>query len=473
MRTPASAVGRPSAPTWPILKSSRPACGQHRKPAARSPKTTRAHGPPPRRSLTAAGRRRCPQTDLPSSTDAAVAPETHGRAGALPAGGLLAFRSARGGLRMVGDALGGRRHRRPGGRACGASRARPRRSGTAAATAGATMRSTEPTCDGALDAVDGVELGRQLAAASRSAPSPTAPPARRAGAGAPRRRRPRSARRAPRSAASCARAPVDVAGEDDRGGGRAADHRRVRALERDRLEVLVEALREDDERAAVVARDDAEDDRPVEVDDRPADLGAVLELQLAHRLGRAVEARRGWRARPAAGCPLAALIARAIFFDDRGNSVPAVHCVGAVGRDGAAARQRAATRCRSARPGQPPRWASQTTAVSASRMPAQRSSGAMVVVDRPRASPSGCRTASCGPGWSRRRRCRRRVARSRARRARAATARTSRSRGSVGRAPGAGSARPAPRRCARSGRAARRRRRRGRAPSTAPGRWGP
>jgi len=29
---------------------------------------------------------------------------------------------------------------------------------------------------------------------------------------------------------------------------------------------------------AVVPRDHAEDDRPVEVDDRPADLGAVLEL---------------------------------------------------------------------------------------------------------------------------------------------------------------------------------------------------
>ena len=58
----------------------------------------------------------------------------------------------------------------------------------------------------------------------------------------------------------------------------------------DGLEVGVELLGEDDERAAVVARDDAEDDRAVEVDDRAPDLGAVLELPLAHRLGRAVEA---------------------------------------------------------------------------------------------------------------------------------------------------------------------------------------
>ena len=103
-------------------------------------------------------------------------------------------------------------------------------------------------------------------------------------------RRPRSARRAPRSAGPSRVRAVDLAGEHDRGGRRAADHRRVRALERDRLELVVEASREDDERAAVVARDHAEHDRPVEVDDRAADLGAVLELQPAHRLGRAVEA---------------------------------------------------------------------------------------------------------------------------------------------------------------------------------------
>ena len=59
----------------------------------------------------------------------------------------------------------------------------------------------------------------------------------------------------------------------------------LRALDRDRLEALVQALREDHERAAVVAGDDAEDDRAAEVDDRAADLGAVLELPLAHRLG--------------------------------------------------------------------------------------------------------------------------------------------------------------------------------------------
>ena len=94
---------------------------------------------------------------------------------------------------------------------------------------------------------------------------------------------------------------LDVAREHDRGGGRAADDRRVGALQRDRLEPLVQALGEDHERAAVVAGDDAEDDRPVEVHDRAPDLGAELELPLAHRLRRPVEARRGWRAPRAAG----------------------------------------------------------------------------------------------------------------------------------------------------------------------------
>jgi hypothetical protein len=74
----------------------------------------------------------------------------------------------------------------------------------------------------------------------------------------------------------------------------------------------------------VVAGDDAEDDRPAEVDDGAADLGAVLELAAPHRLGRAVESRQVGEHdhRPAAA---RALIARATFFDDSGNSVPAVH----------------------------------------------------------------------------------------------------------------------------------------------------
>ena len=72
----------------------------------------------------------------------------------------------------------------------------------------------------------------------------------------------------------------------------AADHRGERALERERAQVLVQLAREHHVRAAVVARDDQEHDRPVEVHHRARDLGAVLELQLAHRLGRAVEARQ-------------------------------------------------------------------------------------------------------------------------------------------------------------------------------------
>ncbi len=71
--------------------------------------------------------------------------------------------------------------------------------------------------------------------------------------------------------------------------------------------------------------------------------------------------------------PLAALIARAAFFDDRGNSVPAVKVSGpsvggkprrGTGRDSMPSRHT----------GQPPSRASSTTAVSASAIPAQRSS---------------------------------------------------------------------------------------------------
>src|ERR687893_383590 len=70
--------------------------------------------------------------------------------------------------------------------------------------------------------------------------------------------------------------------------------------------------------------------------------------------------------------PLAALMARAVFFDERGNSVPAVHWSGpsagwlprrGIGRDST---PRTHT-------GWPPRWASRTTEVSASAIPAHRS----------------------------------------------------------------------------------------------------
>ena len=65
-------------------------------------------------------------------------------------------------------------------------------------------------------------------------------------------------------------------------------------------------------------------------------------------------------------------MARAVFFDERGNSVPAVHWSGpsagglprrGIGRDST---PRTVT-------GWPPRWASSTTEVSASAIPAHRS----------------------------------------------------------------------------------------------------
>jgi hypothetical protein len=71
--------------------------------------------------------------------------------------------------------------------------------------------------------------------------------------------------------------------------------------------------------------------------------------------------------------PEAALIARAVFFDDCGKRVPAVQVSGpslggnprlGTGRDSMPMSDT----------GLPPRWASSTTDVSASAMPAQRSS---------------------------------------------------------------------------------------------------
>ena len=95
---------------------------------------------------------------------------------------------------------------------------------------------------------------------------------------------------------------VDVAGEHGRGRRRTADDRRVGALDGDDLHVVVERPGEDHEGSSVVAGDDAEDDRAVEVDDRAADLGAVLELELAQRLRRAVEAREVGQHDQRAGC---------------------------------------------------------------------------------------------------------------------------------------------------------------------------
>ena len=143
----------------------------------------------------------------------------------------------------------------------------------------------------ALDAVDAVELRRELAARLRQHGGPQlralGPQALALGAvGALDARVERD------DAGIGTGGLLDVAREHDRGGGRAADDRRVRALHGDRFEPRIQALGEDHERAAVIARDDAEDDRPVEVHDGAPDLGAVLELPLAHRLRRAVEARQ-------------------------------------------------------------------------------------------------------------------------------------------------------------------------------------
>ena len=84
--------------------------------------------------------------------------------------------------------------------------------------------------------------------------------------------------------------------------------------------------------------------------------------------------RRGSRGSTTGRLPLAALSARATFFDDSGKSVPPVHSAGPSDGTIALARDVAGSRCRSGRPGCPPRCASQTIAVSAPDQRRQRSS---------------------------------------------------------------------------------------------------
>src|SRR5919202_5557288 len=67
--------------------------------------------------------------------------------------------------------------------------------------------------------------------------------------------------------------------------------------------------------------------------------------------------------------PLAALIARAAFFDDCGNSVPAVQVSGP-SLGGNPRRGTGLDSIPMRHTGWPPRWASRTTAVSASAIPA-------------------------------------------------------------------------------------------------------
>ena len=259
-----------------------------------------------------------------------------------------------------------------------------------------------PHLDRPLDAVDRVELGPRALRASRSAPPPTAPRARPAGAGAsaPSAAASRSSsagdpRVGPRARVSTSRAKTTAAA----GAPPITDACAPSSATASRC--VVEALGEHHEGAAVVAGDDAEDDRPVEVHDRAADLRAVLELPLAHRLGRAVEAREvrqhDERAAPADGVDGAGDLLRRLR-EQRPR--------GPAGRARRPAPPRsasaAATRCPSSATGRPPRWASQTTALSAPRIAAQRSSGSWSASIDGAHDACGCRTASCAPGSSRR-----------------------------------------------------------------------
>ena len=74
---------------------------------------------------------------------------------------------------------------------------------------------------------------------------------------------------------------VHLSGEHHRRRGRTADHRGERSLDGEHFHVLVQRVGEHHESSAVIARDHGEHDRSVEVDDGPADFGAVLELDVA------------------------------------------------------------------------------------------------------------------------------------------------------------------------------------------------
>ncbi len=88
-----------------------------------------------------------------------------------------------------------------------------------------------------------------------------------------------------------------------------------------------------------------------------------------------VEMARAWRRAGGDGRrPEAALIARAIFLEASGNSVPDVHWSGPSAGTGPW-RGWGRDSMPSSATGQPPRWASHATAMSASRIPFQRSSG--------------------------------------------------------------------------------------------------
>src|SRR5271166_2147245 len=164
---------------------------------------------------------------------------------------------------------------------------------------------------------------------------------------------------------------LNLSGEDNGCRRGTADYRRAGALKGEDLELLVQRAGKDHVCATVIARDDAKNHRALEIDDCSADLSAIFQLQPPHRFGRAVEADK--LARITTGrLLLAALMARATFFDERGKRVPAVHWSG----PSAGTKPSLDTGCDSMpmrHTGMPPRCASHTTAVSADRMPDQRS----------------------------------------------------------------------------------------------------
>ena len=75
---------------------------------------------------------------------------------------------------------------------------------------------------------------------------------------------------------------ADQPGEDDSRRCAASDHTRIAAFERHGVQSTRQAAREHHIGAAVVARDDTEQDGTVELDHGLADLGTELELTLAH-----------------------------------------------------------------------------------------------------------------------------------------------------------------------------------------------
>src|SRR5271166_4464224 len=120
---------------------------------------------------------------------------------------------------------------------------------------------------------------------------------------------------------------LNFSGENHRRRRGATDHGCVGSLQRYHLELFVQRPGKHNVGAAMITGDHAKDHGPFEVHHGSSDLGAIFQLQPRIDSGEPSNPER--LARITTGrLLLAALIARATFFEESGKSVPAVHWSG-------------------------------------------------------------------------------------------------------------------------------------------------